>query len=484
MFKLTLTPRPSKRVYLAFQRFMSAQEAVRALKPFYFAVHPDRFSREPKARKQNEKSLQIFNGFLNDLFPQPRGTQEPIRVNFKIMKNGEELEEISLELSGQDPIQIIKTALERCNLSTKHVPAVAKLSTYARSPRPSTSTNWPSADSVWDELRTRDAKRQNTKKSSTAYANGRVLLTNLLKNRNDALEKRKAHQRNRELLDDEIEYVQRKTGVKKILWSINWDQTYLRRCLVNVQQMLKSVDADTLDLIIHALNRHTLIFGRGSFICCDGSIQFGADDVSEAWIRTCRESTVRRFELQNLGRLIERVQDLLGGAEVKIDMHSNLLQTTHQLQSLIVRISSRPRADRDKLKELATESIIEVRNSYSELAIVSDGRIQVPCNVDGRLLLEFLADHRQLCTEMHRNMLRQKLKLEDSETRCRKALGLEALTYETTIPVDKLLKCFQRLENADEAIQNQLKGLEVHISTNSNIHVRPDGKISIPIDWV
>ncbi|KAI6232326.1 hypothetical protein M3Y95_00474300 [Aphelenchoides besseyi] len=484
MYKLTLTPRPNKRVYLAFQRFMSAQDAVRALKPFYFAVHPDRFSREPKARKQNEKSLQIFNGFLNELFPQPRGTQEPIRVNFKIMKNGEELEEISLELSGQDPIQIIKTALERCNLSTKHVPAVAKLSTYARSPRPSTSTNWPSADSLWDELRTRDAKRQNTKKSSTAYANGRVLLTNLLKNRNDALEKRKAHQRNRELLDDEIEYVQRKTGVKKILWSINWDQTYLRRCLVNVQQMLKSVDADTLDLIIHALNRHTLIFGRGSFICCDGSIQFGADDVSEAWIRTCRESTVRRFELQNLGRLIERVQDLLGGAEVKIDMHSNLLQTTHQLQSLIVRISSRPRADRDKLKKLATESIIEVRNSYSELAIVSDGRIQVPCNVDGRLLLEFLTDHRQICTEMHKNMLRQKMKLEDSEVRCRKALGLEALTYETTIPVDKLLECFQRLENADEAIRNQLEGLEVHISTNSNIHVRPDGKISVPIDWV
>lgn len=118
---------------------------------------------------------------------------------------------------------------------------------------------------------------------------------------------------------------------------MNWDLTYMRRCLLNVLQMLKQINAEERDRIVMVLNDHTLLFGRGSFVCCDGSIQFGADDVSEAWHNVCIESTVRRFEVRNLSRLVDRVKELLGGAEVVIDPKANLLQTTHQLQALIVR---------------------------------------------------------------------------------------------------------------------------------------------------
>lgn len=40
-------------------RCFSAQQAAAALRPFYFAVHPDRFARDPVVRSKNEKALQV-----------------------------------------------------------------------------------------------------------------------------------------------------------------------------------------------------------------------------------------------------------------------------------------------------------------------------------------------------------------------------------------------------------------------------------------
>ncbi|KAI6244173.1 hypothetical protein M3Y99_00089700 [Aphelenchoides fujianensis] len=483
MFKYSLNGRPRIPLGVATRRLLSAQQAASYLRPFFFAVHPDRFARIPEARKQNEKSLQIFNGYLNEMFPRPHRVQRPTKVKFSIMrKEDEELEEIALELSGHDPVRIIKMALERCKLDSDHLPAGEKPPPGSPSPTASTSDKWPTAENLWQELRKKESRRRPLKKSAS-FTNGRILLQNLIKNREDALEKRRVYERTREFLNDEVDYVKRLTGVKKIHWTINWENSYMRRCLVNVQQILKLADADTRESIIHALNGHTLIFGRGSFVCCDGSIQFGADDVPEAWEKVCFESTVRRFELQNLSRLIERVQDLLGGAELKIDHHSNLLQTTHQLQSVIVRISSRPRADRERVKELATGVGVEILNSYSDISMTSDGRIQIPCNVDVRALIEFLEDHRQLCTEMRKNTIRQKVKLDEHASHCRKLLDLEALTWDPEISAEKLIVCMERLEKADESIRNQLQGLEVRISTSSIVYTRPDGALSIPVDF-
>jgi hypothetical protein len=38
---------------------ISSNEAAVALRPFYFAVHPDRFARQPHLQTRNEKALQV-----------------------------------------------------------------------------------------------------------------------------------------------------------------------------------------------------------------------------------------------------------------------------------------------------------------------------------------------------------------------------------------------------------------------------------------
>jgi hypothetical protein len=95
----------------SIRRFITANQAATALRPFFFCVHPDRFAKMPDLAQKNTKALQAFNGYLNELFPdnKQRRIQPPIRVNFSIMKQtAGEFEEVSLILQGTDPIRIIR----------------------------------------------------------------------------------------------------------------------------------------------------------------------------------------------------------------------------------------------------------------------------------------------------------------------------------------------------------------------------------------
>ncbi|VDL70776.1 unnamed protein product [Nippostrongylus brasiliensis] len=102
-------------------RGMTLQEVSVALRPFYFIVHPDRFGRNLRAKEQNEKSLQVLNGYLNDLFPVPKDVR-PTSVRFSIFSKDSSLKDIDITLSGTDPVRIVRNALQSCNLNTDNIP--------------------------------------------------------------------------------------------------------------------------------------------------------------------------------------------------------------------------------------------------------------------------------------------------------------------------------------------------------------------------
>ncbi|GMT05407.1 hypothetical protein PENTCL1PPCAC_27581, partial [Pristionchus entomophagus] len=118
-------PRSIKGGVTVARRWLSMQEANAALRPFYFAVHPDRFATMPDVRERNEKSLKIFNGYLNDLFPRPMlSSSKPIQVVFSIKDKAQgTLRDVNISLQGNDPVHIVRHALESCKLSTAHFKA-------------------------------------------------------------------------------------------------------------------------------------------------------------------------------------------------------------------------------------------------------------------------------------------------------------------------------------------------------------------------
>ena len=64
----------------------------------------------------------------------------------------------------------------------------------------------------------------------------------------------------------------------QILWNINWEHSFMRRCLLNVQTMIKQSDSTTRETIIHALQGRKLKykdnFLHNLFLALDVALMF------------------------------------------------------------------------------------------------------------------------------------------------------------------------------------------------------------------
>uniref|UniRef100_A0A914GXZ5 T-cell activation inhibitor, mitochondrial n=1 Tax=Globodera rostochiensis TaxID=31243 RepID=A0A914GXZ5_GLORO len=439
---------------------MTAHQASVALRPFYFAVHPDRFAREPNVRNGNEKALQVFNGYLNSLFPRPVVHQTPVQIDFMVRdKDDNKLRRIRISLSGVDVEQIVRTTLELCDLSTENLPTKSKDATD----EPSSSMKWSAygLGEVWQDLQENERlRRRQTDRPINDLFSGIVV------NRERALQRLDNH----------------RTGAAQIIWLINWDQSHMRRCLMNVQSMM--ADQEAKEDVIHALNGRKLVFGRGSHVCCDGSLQFGADDATGAWQKVCVESAVRRFDVRNLELLMERARELLDGVLLIRRPHENVLSAIQQMQIFIGKICSQPKNEREILKGLLSSDIaMEVVNCYQELMVV-EGCLQIPCCVEFPPLKKFIAANAIQSRQLRQEHFERKWQLELAKDACVKALALSELTWDDSLPFETLRVCMEKLRRIGPEKAVEFTQLSIHLSNSPKIFVMFNGRLSVPIGWI
>uniref|UniRef100_A0A8C5VHD3 T cell activation inhibitor, mitochondrial n=1 Tax=Microcebus murinus TaxID=30608 RepID=A0A8C5VHD3_MICMU len=70
--------------WFVYSRALSAAEAVNALRPFYFAVHPDFFGQHPKEREINENSLKRLSVYLENLQKPGFKSLKPTQLMFYV----------------------------------------------------------------------------------------------------------------------------------------------------------------------------------------------------------------------------------------------------------------------------------------------------------------------------------------------------------------------------------------------------------------
>ncbi|GMR30036.1 hypothetical protein PMAYCL1PPCAC_00231, partial [Pristionchus mayeri] len=460
------------------KRWLSIQEANAALRPFYFAVHPDRFATMPDVRERNEKSLKIFNGYLNDLFPRPvLSSGKPIQVVFSIKEKGAggRLRDVSLSLQGNDPVQLVRHALESCKLSTAHFkaqqqPAAAAASAGTTATGSSSMSMNEAASFYWGEYMKRKGGMQD-------------IASILKKRREEAIEKTKQAESFRLTLKDEIEDLKWRTGCAAVVWQMEWAESHMRRCLSSLHRLLDHSSKEDRETMVTILLKNTIRFGRGSFICCDGGVQLGVDHVPEQWLKVCSEAAVRRQQLAQLAETRAAVSELLGGAEVIVPGHRGLGQTLQQLQTLAMRISSRELAIRRRIQAAGKNLMIEVATAYDELNLGQDGRLSVPCNVDVASLAAFLEEKGKLSKKVNEDAREVLSQLRRAKEQTVSSLRLSDLDWEDCLPLREVLDAVRRLEMAPEKMTVNLLGLHVRFSANPTVHVRNDGKVSMPLDW-
>ncbi|KAJ1352347.1 hypothetical protein KIN20_008667 [Parelaphostrongylus tenuis] len=438
-------------------RGVSLQDVAIALRPFYFAVHPDRFARNPRIREQNEKSLQIFNGYLNDLFPVSTNIR-PTSIRFSIVNGKKDgFEDIEITLSGTDPVTIVKQALKSCRLPTHEIFFNGSKAEAMRSSKENFSIIRETTSSInhdFMENYLRNKKREHPKSD---------LASILRSSRLDALQKSKEAEITKLSLKGDINDIKWRTGAKDVIWQMDWEESHMKRCLGNLKRLLDQATPTTEQSIINALYKNILRFGRGSFVCCDGSIQLGADNVPEQWEQVCIEFSVKRSQLPQLRGAMDELRH----------PHNGLPQTLQQITSLIVRIKNREDL-LPKLAEYGRGTLVEVVTSYDELAVGKDGRLLIPCNVDILLLCHFLKNYAEASRLARKTMLRHMAELEVSRADCEIHLNLSSLEWEVGMRPEQILQCIHRLRDLDDEVRQSFRGLGVKLSHNPTVYVMND----------
>ncbi|KAG8139247.1 hypothetical protein E2320_002008, partial [Naja naja] len=114
-------------------RALSGADAINALRPFYFAVHPDFFGQHPREREINENSLKRLNGYLENLQKPGFRSFKPTQLTFYIREREQSpssvqepfgaagFRAVSFTLRTRDLLSTVLDILNSCSLSTDHV---------------------------------------------------------------------------------------------------------------------------------------------------------------------------------------------------------------------------------------------------------------------------------------------------------------------------------------------------------------------------
>ncbi|ERE75152.1 hypothetical protein H671_4g12881 [Cricetulus griseus] len=120
--------------WLHYSRALSGAEAINALRPFYFAVHPDFFGQHPREREINENSLKRLSVYLENLqkpgFKSLKPTQLTFYIREKTAQHSSEGQEpsstsgfraVRFTLHTSDLLSTVLYILNSCSLSAEHI---------------------------------------------------------------------------------------------------------------------------------------------------------------------------------------------------------------------------------------------------------------------------------------------------------------------------------------------------------------------------
>lgn len=129
-------------------------ELTNALRPFYFAVHPDLFGQHPVQRNVNENSLKLLSAHMESLYERKYQTlyetktlQFYIRDGNATKRDTFKLIKVTLDRNTKDPKMVVQRLLELCNLPTDYIKKIKSMPASAASSATSTASGFSYATS-------------------------------------------------------------------------------------------------------------------------------------------------------------------------------------------------------------------------------------------------------------------------------------------------------------------------------------------------
>ncbi|XP_062321080.1 T-cell activation inhibitor, mitochondrial [Osmerus eperlanus] len=477
------------RAHLIQHRALSGADAINALRPFYFAVHPDFFGQHPKEREVNENSLKRLNGYLESLQKPGGSSVHPTKLTFYVRETKENnsvqndilatgFRSVSFTLQTRDVLSTVIDVLQSCSLSVEHMKALqANTESSRKSARKlAAQTGSPFYRPIkWDKTYYsftgfRDPEQELEQAKAVEPNLSLWLRTN----------EKEASRKQRDSLPRRVELERLKKelcqqfAIEDIRWQRTWGVSH-RCCQL---QSLSRLSQQNPEAVLN-LRGHTIVFTDQSGMNALGHVMLGSMDVHHQWAKLFERLPSYRSLKQQADWLKERISLLLGGIQVvhverlgpllAIEEHYSTLNAFHK-RLLPRRLALHPRS----LQGLA----MTLESGRSSPSLHELGHFIIPATCEPVLLQNFLQN--QAREARRRIKLKNQLQAEEDQAMqgCLKTLALLSLSKEPGITSSQMIPCCHRLLELRSPLLQDLRLCISHFYS-----VMQDGDLCIPWDW-
>uniref|UniRef100_A0A803V3G6 T cell activation inhibitor, mitochondrial n=1 Tax=Ficedula albicollis TaxID=59894 RepID=A0A803V3G6_FICAL len=422
-------------------RTLSGADAINALRPFYFAVHPDFFGQHPKEREVNENSLKRLNGYLENLQKPGFRSFKPTQLTFYVRErepNSSNVQEsfsasgfraVSFTLHTRDLLSTVLDILNSCSLSTEHVQSL-NVSSQPHKEAKST-VNRPIK---WDK----------TYYSFTGFKDP----------------------------EEELEQAQRVETT--LLWQRSWGIAHRCSQLHSLGRLVQQRPE-----VLENVKGRTVVFTDRSGMSAAGHIMLGTMDVHHHWTKIF-ERLPNYYKLQKRLLLLEdRISQLLGGIQVIYIEELQPLLTLEEYFELLNSFYNKLRDSRLPFHPRSLRGLQMILESDRYAPSLHEfGHFMIPTVCDPAALQWFIfakaQEARENLKRKEEMMITEKELISTSTER----FSLDRLYKEPSVSSAQMIDCCKRL--LEESLP-YLQGM--HLCVSHFYSVLQDGDLCIPWNW-
>ncbi|XP_050634334.1 T-cell activation inhibitor, mitochondrial isoform X1 [Macaca thibetana thibetana] len=470
--------------WFPYSRALSGAEAVNALRPFYFAVHPDFFGQHPVEREINENSLKRLSVYLENLQKPGFKSLKPTQLTFYVREtdqsssDGQEpfstsgFRAVKFTLHTRDLLSTVLYILNSCSLSIEHIQS---LNTNVHTQPLKEAKRMPDRPIKWDKSYYSFTGFKDPDEDLEQVSRMETTLTSWLDNNGkSAVKKLKNSLPLRKELDRLKDELSHQLQLSDIRWQRSWGIAH--RC--SQLHSLSRLAQQNLETLKKAKGC-TIIFTDRSGMSAVGHVMLGTMDVHHHWTKLF-ERLPSYFDLQRRLMILEdQISYLLGGIQVVYIEELQPVLTLEEYYSLLDVFYNRLLKSRIPFHPRSLRGLQMILNSDRYAPSLHElGHFNIPTLCDPANLQWFILTKAQQARE---NMKRkEELKVIENELiqASTKKFSLEKLYKEPSISSTQMVDCCKRL------LEQSLPYLHgMHLCISHFYSVMQDGDLCIPWNW-
>ncbi|KAM6089482.1 T-cell activation inhibitor, mitochondrial isoform 1-T1 [Chlamydotis macqueenii] len=463
-------------------RTLSGADAINALRPFYFAVHPDFFGQHPKEREVNENSLKRLNGYLENLQKPGFRSFKPTQLTFYVRErepNSSNVQEsfsasgfraVSFTLHTRDLLSTVLDILNSCSLSTEHIQSLNVNSQPHKEAKSTVNRpiKWDKTYYSFTGFKDPEEELEQAQRVET------TLISWLDYNEASAVKKLKKSLPLRKELEHLKFELCRQLQLSDIRWQRSWGVAHRCSQLHSLGRLVRQRPE-----LLKNVKGRTVVFTDRSGMSAAGHVMLGTMDVHHHWTKIF-ERLPNYYKLQkSLLLLEERISQLLGGIQV---IHIEELQPLMTLEEYYETLDSFYNKLCDSRlpfhpRSLRGLQMILESDRYAP-GLHESGHFMIPTVCDPATLQWFIFAKAQEAREnlkRKEEMMMTEKELIDTST---EKFSLDRLYKEPSVSSAQMIDCCKRL--LEESLP-YLQGM--HLCISHFYSVLQDGDLCIPWNW-